>query len=88
MIARCARLPSIPGLAGAAKDRSRCIRSVTHFYSGKPMHFYSGVDTPGCDYRGLVMARVSVVCFVISPNKNPGDAGVLLFESLSEQLYY
>jgi hypothetical protein len=52
------------------------------------MHFYSGVDTPGCDYRGLVMARVSVVCFVISPNKNPGDAGVLLFESLSEQLYY
>jgi hypothetical protein len=32
-------------LAGAAKDRSRCIRSVTHFYSGKPMHFYSGVDT-------------------------------------------
>jgi hypothetical protein len=44
MIARCARLPSSPGLAGAAKDRSRCIRPVTHFYSGKPMHFYSGVD--------------------------------------------
>ena len=43
--ARCARLPSSPGLAGAAKDRSRCIRPVTHFYSGKPMHFYSGLDT-------------------------------------------
>src|SRR6516165_10496974 len=44
MIARCARLPSRPGLAGAAKDRSRCIRPVMHFYSAKPMHFYSGVD--------------------------------------------
>ena len=44
MIALCARLPSSPGLAGAAKDRSRWIRPVTHFYSGKSMHFHSGVD--------------------------------------------
>src|SRR5262249_14899238 len=58
-MARCAHLPSSSGLAGTAKDRSRCIRAAMHFYPGNPIHFYSGVDTPALNMFGTRNTRLA-----------------------------
>ena len=62
-------MPSRPGLAGTAKDRSRCIRPVMHFYPGKPIHFYSGVDSdpPGPEILFKEFARLGRAGTLLQP---------------------
>src|SRR6516162_1233535 len=87
-MARCAHLPSSSGLAGTAKDRSRCIRPVMHFYPGKPIHFYSGVGIRAaadmidarCAFKNRVLRNrpgVSQEAPAVKPVLGPPDPDAL-----------